>query len=151
VPRLLPEETIAAIKRQTEANRTYKHGQTRTPYLLGRVVLCAECGYAMSGHNDPDRGRMYRHMPSSRLTRLNMRQCPRVNIKVPADALEDAVMRDLFDLFGNPAKVQRAVEEAVPDRGKVEELRQRQGRLAEELAKVEDTRGRVEDSLADGL
>src|SRR5262249_1494535 len=49
VPRLLPEETIAAIKRQTEANRTYKHGQTRTPYLLGRVVLCAECGYAMSG------------------------------------------------------------------------------------------------------
>jgi hypothetical protein len=53
------------------------------------------------------------------------------------------VLRDLFDLFGNPAAVQRAVEAALPSQGKVEGLRERLLHVTEGLDDVSVSRDRV--------
>jgi DNA invertase Pin-like site-specific DNA recombinase len=131
VPRLLPEETIQAIRRKAEANKTYYHGQAKHPYLFGRMVFCAHCGYAMFGQCNKNGHRYYRHAHARR-----EQECQRPRAWVSADDLEDAVIRDLFSTFGNPAAVLRAMEEALPNPGKIQEYRECKERIEAELLKV---------------
>jgi len=122
IPRLLPEATIRAVLARVGANRTYTHGQNKHAYLLGRMIFCARCGYAMDGESNMDGVRYYRHASARRV-----RSCSDRIRRVRADALEDAVLRHLFNAFGNPSAVQAAIEEAVPD---LDRARQLQDRLA---------------------
>jgi DNA invertase Pin-like site-specific DNA recombinase len=138
VPRLLPEETIKAIWQRVEANKTYQHGQAKHAYLLGRMVFCGHCGYAMFGQTNPGGGRYYRHAHTRRV-----KECQGPKAWVNADELEDTVIRELFDLFGNPVAVQRAIEEATPNREKVAEHLARKERIQGELAKVKGARERI--------
>jgi hypothetical protein len=39
----------------------------------------------------------------------------RLDVLERADEIERTVLRELFDLFGNPAEIERAVKAAVPD------------------------------------
>ena len=61
VPRLLPEETIKAIRERAEANRTYHHGQRKNRYLFSHVIFCAHCGYALFGQTNQNGNQFYRH------------------------------------------------------------------------------------------
>lgn len=146
VPRLLPEETIVAVRRRVEGNKTYTHGQTKNRYLLGRTVFCSHCGYTMFGQTNRNGHRYYRHAHSER-----QRPCPCPKSWINADELEAAVFRDLFDLFGNPLAVQKAVEAATPDRGKIDELRERLDRLDRDLAKVRASKDRIVGAIAKGV
>jgi DNA invertase Pin-like site-specific DNA recombinase len=154
IPQLLPEKIIKAIQHRTEANRTYTHGQPTHDYLLARMIFCAHCGWTMFGQSAGEHGqhRYYRH---SHCTKIRGKQdkdkatwhvregvraelastCKRFSVK--AADLEQAVFKDLFELFGNPAAIQRAIHEAFPNADKVESLRDRQKRLEESLAKIE--------------
>ena len=148
VPRLLGEETVRALAERTHANKTYNHGCLRHAYLLSRMVFCAECGYAMDGQFAAVCGRRYyRHTYAETL-----RPCPLPHPRgtVRADGLEDAVMRLLFELFGNPAAVARAMERATPDAVAVAAARQRLEAVAGEEAAVEASRQRVIKFIAKG-
>jgi DNA invertase Pin-like site-specific DNA recombinase len=148
VPPLLPEETIRAVLARAEANKTYLHGRPKRSYLLGGLVYCARCGYAMCGHTNPKKGvRYYCHFYRGK----GVGDCPlRPRPIVRADHLEDAVMRELFSCLGNPAAVQKAVEAAVPDRAKTDEQRRQLRGLEEQLEKVEAARERIVGAIADG-
>jgi DNA invertase Pin-like site-specific DNA recombinase len=143
VPALLDDDTIKAVRARAEANRTYFHGQTKHRYLLRRVVFCAHCGYAMSGHRHSNGTRYYQHVEPLRVRQRSLRPCERTSAHVNADALEDAVLRQLFDLFGNPVAVQRAVEAATQNREAVNELRARLERIMAALGKTGEARDRV--------
>jgi DNA invertase Pin-like site-specific DNA recombinase len=148
VPRLLPEETIRAIRERAECRRTYNR-KTGTPrqYLLARVIRCGHCGITLYPH--VSKGIVYyRH---TRPRRIKDCRCPDPNAAVRADDVEEAVLMHLFDLFGNPSAVQRAVEKAVPDLDKVEDARQRLIDLEAELKRIEVKQDRVMDQIADGL
>jgi DNA invertase Pin-like site-specific DNA recombinase len=140
VPPLLPEETILAVCQHAANNRCYhhikgQHRQTRHSYLLGGMVFCEHCGHALTGQVAPTKhNRYYRHA---------RQDCAAGAGWVNADDLEDAVLRDLFDLFGNPVAVQRAVEAATPDIGKVHANREHQGRLRAQLEGIGKSRDRV--------
>lgn len=139
VPPLLPASTIKRILKKAEANRTYQHGQAKYPYLLAGYVFCSGCEYSLHSQTNHQQTQYYRH---SRLPRA--RDCdldPRPWVR--ADELEDAVIRLLFDTFGNPAAVERAMEEAVPNLEKIKEFRERHDRLNDELAKVERSRNTI--------
>jgi DNA invertase Pin-like site-specific DNA recombinase len=123
IPPLLSPEKIKAILAKVEANKTYQHGQTKHKYLLGRMVICAECGYAYFGQTNHGERRYYRHAHTKRV-----RKCESSKGWVPADDLEDAVLRHLFNTFGNPVAFERAVERAMPN---LDAHRQHQARLAE--------------------
>src|SRR5262249_26804190 len=75
VPALLPDGIVEAVRRKAEANKTFTHGQAKNRYLLGRVVFCAECGYAMSGHRHTSGRRYYRHLDADRLAKMGMKPC----------------------------------------------------------------------------
>jgi site-specific DNA recombinase len=139
IPPLLPEPTIRAVRQRLEANRTYLHKPpvSKYDYLLSGRVFCAACGYSMFGQTNPNGQRYYRHAHQDRV-----RNCP---IKAPqpwvrAEAIEEEVVSKLFDLLGNPAAIERAVNAAVPA---CEEALKQRSRLEEELLKVGRARDRV--------
>jgi site-specific DNA recombinase len=150
VPRLLPEETIRAVRQRLEANRTYLHKppKPKYEYLLSGRVFCAECGYCMFGQMNPNGHRYYRHAHTERQRECSLRPRP----WVPADGIERTVIRDLFGMLGNPAAIEQAIKAAIPD---CEEALTRRQHLEEELAKVSRGRERVlglvaKDLLTDG-
>ncbi len=135
IPALLPEETIAALHKRAAANKTYEHGQAKHQYLFGGFVYCAKCGRAMFGQANREGRLYYRHLKHS--------ECPCPTAWIRADQLEEVVIRHLFECFGNPVAIQKAIEEATPNREKVIEYRERQRQLEEMLAKNKAARARI--------
>jgi hypothetical protein len=145
VPPLLSEETIKAIKQQAEDNKKFR--KTIHQWLLAKYVNCAKCGRALFGVRSPGRKHMryYRH-------RLTGKKC--MTPWIFADDLEDSVFRQLFSCFGNPVAVQKAIDAAIPNRARMEELRGRQHQLAQLVQKIGNARERIlglisKDSITD--
>lgn len=133
IPALLPPKTVKAIERRIELNTTSSHGSSTTPYLLSRMVFCAKCGGSLSGFRTAqDKPRRYRHFGTN---------CLRGNIH--AGDLEESVVRQLFECFGNPVALQRAMERAVPNNERADGERKRLQHLASELTKIEKGRNRI--------
>jgi site-specific DNA recombinase len=124
IPALLPPETIRAIHARVAANKTYHHGQAKNKYLLGRMVFCGTCGYALHGATTRHGRRYYRHG-----IKELQRSCTAATSWVRADDLEDAVLRHLFNTFGNPAAVEKAIAAALPDLDAARQLQERMARL----------------------
>ena len=140
VPPLLEEETIQAIKERLQANRTYAHGSITNLYLLSRMIFCEHCGYSMFGQTALDKYKYYRHPSTKHVKKCNRPGCSK-NIK--ADDIEDIVMRHLFEMFGNPAKVQKAIEAAIPNRQKLEQDKKRSADIAIELNQIVQGRNKA--------
>lgn len=138
VPALLPPETIQAILDKAEANKTYTHGKIKNEYLLSHVIFCEGCGYAMNGQPNPGGRLYYRHASKKR-----ERTCTSKKGWLPAEVVEEAVIRHLFDAFGNPAAVEKAVNAAIPD---LDKRREQQERLAE-LERLVEEEKRVRKKL----
>lgn len=139
VPRLLPEETIKALHARAAAAKTYFRDQPHHRYLLGRMIFCAHCGTALGGTVLDTGERYYRHGRRDAAGRCPVRPRPTLH----AGDIENAVLRALFSLFGNPSAVQRAVEEAIPNRDQIEEMQYRLRRVTEGLDEVSASRDRV--------
>ena len=145
IPRLLSEKTIELIREKSQANKTYTHGKIKNHYLLGRMIFCKSCGYAMPGQTSHDLGgnpwRYYRHMrkktPNGKL------KCKHHSIGVDANKIEELVMLYLFDCFGNPAAVQKAIEKAIPNLEKIKESQKRIDRIDVELNKIKKGRAAI--------
>jgi DNA invertase Pin-like site-specific DNA recombinase len=145
VPPLLDEETIAAVRARSKANHTLYRGQLKYPYLLSHVIFCGYCGLSLSGQHSREI-RYYRHHH-----RRVGRQCSRRLAWVNAQQIEDAVLAQLFECFGNPRRVAAAARAAYPDAAKLEAERTRLERLTADLGKVGQQRERLVDGIADGL
>ena len=104
-----------------------KHGA-----LLGGYVYCAGCKSKMTPQALPSSGKVlpngkreygrpllyYRHKARSAMARAGL-ACPyKARRGVPARLLDPKVFRQLFDMFGSPATLERAVKSAVPDADK---------------------------------
>jgi DNA invertase Pin-like site-specific DNA recombinase len=145
VPRLLPDQTIRAVLRRMQDNSTRLHGRPSHDYLLNGYIFCAQCGYNMTGQPCGKDLVYYRHPH-----RRRVRDCPCFpqRPRIRADKIEQAVLKDLFTLFGNPAAIERACRAAVPD---CDKARKQKARLEAELDKVAKARARLIDAIADGL
>jgi DNA invertase Pin-like site-specific DNA recombinase len=138
IPRLLPEITIKAVRRQLERTPTNfrRGGRVVHSYLLSGCVFCEECGYAMVGRTTKHGTSYYKHTVHE-----GSGKCPLIpRPLVRADKLEAEVISQLFNLFGNPTAIQRAVQAGVPD---CDEMLKRRQHLAADLARVEKARANV--------
>ncbi len=135
VPALLSEATIKALQKKTQANKTYEHGQTKHSYLLTGFVFCAHCGYSMSGQTNSKTCRYYRHC---HIKRKRVCECPKTWVR--ASDLEEVVIRQLFECFGNPHGLKEAIEAATPNKDHLKELRERLKRLEGNLAQIGSAR-----------
>ena len=138
VPALLELAIIVAVQQRAAANKTYAHGHLVHRYLLSRMVFCGTCGYAMSGQTNPHGGRYYRHQ-----LRNGAANCPLLfRPWVPADLLEENVLVQLADLWGNPKAVEKALADAEPNKDEIAELRRRLDCI--EVERVAIKRARIE-------
>jgi len=147
IPALLDDETIAAVKSRAKSNRTYHHGHIKHHYLFSHMISCAHCGYAIMGQTNHNGLQYYRHVHAER-----DRVCPGPERKtwVPAAEIEDAAMRHLFETFGNPVAVQRAIAAATPNNDKTQEAARRLTMVTEDLTKLERSRQRILDLVVKG-
>ena len=84
-------------------------------YLLAGMISCAHCGYAMFGQTNPNGLNYYCHAHVKRYW------CSEQSTKawIPAEQIEYIVMRHLFETFGNPVAVLRAIKQATPNNAKI--------------------------------
>jgi site-specific DNA recombinase len=138
IPPLLPPKTIAALRKRSAGNKTWSHGRIKHQYLLSRMTFCQNCGHSLSGQTTSTGKRYYRHF----YKRQN-NSCTKPISHIPADELEEAVMLQLFLDFGNPKAVERAIERAVPNLEKINTIRERIGRIDDEVANIAKGRDRL--------
>jgi DNA invertase Pin-like site-specific DNA recombinase len=151
VPRLLPDKTIQDVRQRLVENRSYRRhgdGKPGKKHLMAGYVFCEACGSVLVFQAHRRSGlNYYRHAHHDRARACPLRPRPCVR----ADVIEEAVLSDLFQLYGNPAAIERAIKAAVPD---CDELLDRQRRLAEDLDRIDRARERIlglveKDALTD--
>lgn len=147
IPPLLPQNIIQDILAKAKANRTYQHGKPKYKYLLSGFVFCAECGYSLMGSKNYLEKLYYRHARPSRVRKCNISPRP----YVAADDVEHAVIDLLFDVFGNQAAMQKAIDKATPDQVKIQKLSTRYDRLIDQINKVEKGKSKILDLIVKEL
>lgn len=140
IPALLDEETIHACQNRAKMNRTIYHNKKINDYLLSRMVICDKCGQALFGQTSGG-VRYYRHAADK-----NRTSC--VTFNMPAEAIEEAVMVHLFKAVGDLAGLERAIAEATPDLGEIQELSERIIKVENELNKINQLKDKVVKAIA---
>ena len=142
IPRLLSEDTIKKLHQRSEANQTYCKGQRINPYLLGRMIFCENCGFALFGQAN-HYGRLYYRHPRDR-------GCKTFNY-IPADLIETAVVNDVFQMLGDRPRIDEAIKNAIPNIEQLEELKISIEDNEKRLAKNAIAKERLIDQVADGF
>jgi len=149
IPRLLPQETINAIHKKLEANKTYTHGQLKNRYILGRMIFCADCGCALVGNKHPQKPyQEYRHQKHQDITR----KCKNYSRwRVKAQDIEEAVLAHIFSMRGNQSAIEQAIERAIPNMEEVELLREQLANYEHELYKIASSKDKIVEAISEGL
>ncbi len=142
IPELLDKKTIEAIKERAITSQSYRHGHIKNKYLLGRMIFCKTCGYAMSGSAHTNNRRYYRHPHDFG------NHC--IHKFVPANDIENAVLLQLIRTYGDPELLQKAVARATPSIEKREILELEMTQLESQDAKLTKKRNNIVDSIGDG-
>jgi len=137
IPELLPKEMIEAVHKKAQANKTYTHGQSKNAYLLSRIIFCESCGYALTGTSTVTGGKTYMYYKHLNTSKLVNCKCEHTKKAVPSTELEETVMHHLFDCFGNASAVRTAIENAIPDRTRIKESKNRMSRISQEIQELE--------------
>ncbi len=154
IPRLLTDEIIKACLDRAKANRTYHHGQLKNRYLLSRMIFCEDCGYSFFGATNTvnSKWRYYRHIPMSRVKdSCNAPRTKGRNAKpqIKAEELENIVLRHLFETFGNPVAIEKAIQAAIPNMFQIKIDEKRLQQLDKELGKVKRSRDTILNLITD--
>jgi hypothetical protein len=135
IPRLLDDDVIRAVEEKLRANRKKGKPSVHT-YLLARHIFCAKCGQALTPQSR-DRWQYYRHRKNG---------CP-MQGSVRASAIEDPVVSQLAETFGDPGKMEQAMQRAIPD---YDEVSKKQKRCQARLAKIAAGRKRLMHQVVKG-
>lgn len=131
VPRLLSQDIIDKIKKRSDSNKTFTHGQAKHQYLLAKMIFCEECGMAFFGQE----GKYYRHSKTDR--------CKKPITYLQDSLIEANVLSDIIEMFGDKPAIARAAKAAIPDIKESKELQLTINQAEKELAKIK----RAKDNL----
>jgi DNA invertase Pin-like site-specific DNA recombinase len=126
VPRLLPEETIQAIRRKSEQRNSWDKKGQKHQYLFARVIFDLDTGKALTGTCN-SMGKRYYKPYQGRANRY----------QVNADILEKAVLGELFQALGSKVSLHKAVFDGHPLGKVADKIKEGLGAKREELAQVE--------------
>lgn len=144
IPPLLPQETIDAIWRKSESNKTYEHGNIKNKYLFSRMIFCARCGYAMFGQTNHGKRRYYRH------ARGRKKECD-IGLWISADEIEQAVFVKLYSLYGDHLSIEKAINRSVDKYGDAEKIREEIVLFRKDLKSIETELTNLVKAVAKGV
>ncbi len=144
IPELLPQETIDAIHQKAEFNKKYDRKVIKNKYLLSRLVICSECGLSWFGQTSNTKRRYYRHSKSNR-------KCKQIRKAIPAHILEEAVLFQIYSLFGDKEKLEQSILDATPDSKLRPKLESEIKLLKNKLSGIKQKKGNLLDAVADGV
>jgi site-specific DNA recombinase len=142
VPRLLPQQTIDAIHERTRINITYERGHRKHKYLLPGMIFCSKCGRVMAGYTNSYGKSYYRHARS-------LSKC--FHNHVTAQELENSLLVLLVRTFGDPERIARALQLAVPDMAKRQALEDEQQQYEKELKRIVVEKDRIVEGYSKEL
>ncbi len=144
IPELLPQETIDAIHRKAEFNKKYDRTVIKNKYLLSRLIICSECGLSWFGQASNTKRRYYRHSRSNR-------ECKQIRKAIPAHIIEEAVLFQIYSLFGDKEKLEQSIIEATPDSKLRPKLESEIKLLKNKLSGIKQKKVNLLDAVADGV
>jgi site-specific DNA recombinase len=144
VPALVNETTFALAQEQLEKNKHHSPRRTIDPILLGGMLVCQQCGYALyrvSTHTSKHKLNYYRCIGSDGYRHLKGPVCR--NRPIRQDYLDEFVWKEVVRLLDDPALIQceidrrmEAARKADPFRKREQNLRQQHTRLENHMARL---------------
>ena len=157
VPALVDEALFAAVAEQlTDNRRRARQRRAGAHYLLSGLLVCPDCGYALSGQHGKGRPntfpeRHYRYYGCGGLNAARcggQRLCP--NRPVRTEALDELVWQDVCALLNDPARVTQEYHRRLQSPSERTGTRPTQAVTAL-LQKVKRGIGRLIDAYQEGL
>ena len=141
IPPLVSEDIIQKVREKLKANKTWSHGQLKNNYLLGRMIFCGHCGHALVGAEY--HGHLYyRHQAYYNCGAFN---------SIRADEIEDKVLDEIYENFGDTHSVEESIKRSLPDLDKIKLFNKEVEEFKSDLRILEVKRNRILNAIADGV
>jgi len=128
VPPLLPEEIIKAVQMKSRDRASWDRKSRKNDYLFSKIIFDKETGFALTGLTNSKGMRYYRpHHPDFGKDRY----------QVNAEVLEQAILREFFEVLSTKESLRQAVFEGNPVGKIAAQLQAEQNQKREELTRVE--------------
>lgn len=138
IPELLDEKTRNAIKNKIYANTTTR-GKIHNNYLLVGYLFCSECGLRLRSRTNEKGRTYYLHSKNGKVRCFNK--------SLIASEIENSVLIQLVQTFGDPEKIESAIQRAMPNTKEHDELEKEQKELNKSLSNILNEKDRlIEDS-----
>ena len=130
-------EQAQALLRERGEDSSKQRGHATDYLLSGAMLVCDRCGHTYSGAAAHGRGGRYRYYVCMSQKKRGKWECD--SERLPADALEEAIVDSLMRLFANPDILQRAIEQASRNAAEARPAYEDQlGQVEAEIRKAED-------------
>jgi site-specific DNA recombinase len=144
IPSLLPKATMTACEKKLQRGRAFFRGDKKNSLLLTGVLFCGVCGYSMSGVQIKQHWRYYMHQRIPKKYGIDDNHGWRY---IPAELLENAVMKDIIENFGDAKKREELFTKS--NGGAATKARKTLKRYEQDLKKVQRALEKLVDSLED--
>lgn len=136
VPALVSEETFALAQEQLQKNKQFASRRTIRPSLLQSLLVCQQCGYALSSASGGRTRKLYyyRCIGSDSWRHLHGPVCQ--NRPVRQDFLDEVIWRELLRLLQDPTLIQSEIERRTQEAKKADPLREREQYLNREQSRL---------------
>jgi site-specific DNA recombinase len=140
VPALVSEQTFALAQEQLQKNKQFASRRTIRPTLLQGLLVCQQCGYALSGASGGRKPHgilyYYRCIGSDSWRHLHGPVCQ--NRPLRQDYLDELIWREILRLLQDPTLMQNEIQRRMQEAEKADPLRQREQSLHREQARLEN-------------
>jgi site-specific DNA recombinase len=153
VPALVSKETFELAQERLQLNRELSARHTKEPSVLQGLLVCAQCGYALcrvSTHapGQPLRYCYYRCLGSDH-RHPGGRACPARPVRV--DQLDQLVWEQVWQLLNQPELIRDEIERRLHEHRHSSPVEQRQAKLAQEVARIEQQTDKLIDIYQEEL
>src|SRR5262249_24540564 len=144
VPALVNETTFALAQEQLEKNKHQCRRRTVDPILLGGMLVCQQCGYALyrvSTHPSKHKLNYYRCIGSDGYRHLRGPVCR--NRPIRQDYLDEFVWREVIRLLDDPLLIQGEIDRRMEAARTADPLRKREQSLRQQHTRLENNIARL--------
>src|SRR5215470_12553046 len=144
VPALVNETTFDLAQEQLEKNKHHSPRRTVDPILLGGMLVCQQCGYALyrvSTHTSKHKLNYYRCIGSDGYRHLRGPVC--CNRPIRQDYLDEFVWREVIRLLDDPLLIQGEIDRRMEAARTADPLRKREQSLRQQHTRLENNIARL--------